>query len=308
MLSFKALDPAQSRHIAAIEDSHGETVELIFFTEQARGTSLNNEDFATQLAKYTKEGSSPTDFLMRDEYHLTIVPSNAIKGLQRETVAVFGKSGSGKSWSIKNYLRWYNLLYPRNKILFFSKNSLCNDPSYDEDLVEKITQVNLATMDSAIVPEQHRDSLLVFDDVLDSEITLSPNTIFPEYATASLAARNKMERECEKKARSVMACLNNSVKDALNLGRKYNLSCIAVYHKLRSGVNSTFVVEESSSCWLYPYTASKETIAGFLQQRLSFPKKTAAAIASEKFYSFDFLYVNNAGKLFYFTPNHFKFV
>lgn len=297
-----------SRHIAAIRDREGVTKECIFFTELSRGEKAPANDFAQQLAQYTVEGSTPEDFRMKDEYCLDILPSNGIKGLQRETVSVFGKSGSGKSWQIKNYIRNYLLLHPSNRVYFYSMNLLRNDPSYEEDLVEKITQIDLLSVDCPIDPSKYPNTLFVFDDVLDVKVSISPQTHFPNYANLPLNERTKLERECDKKAGSVKGLLNASVKNILNLGRKYNVSCISVYHKLKSGIDSTFIVEESSSCWLFPYTASKKTLASFLEERLSFSKEDSERIAREKFYQYDFLYVNSAGKHFIFTPNRFLFL
>lgn len=305
MLSFKPLKEKASRHIATIENSTGDVKECIFFTELSRGEHKPTNSFEEDLKQYVTEDSTPTDFRMKDDFKLSILPSNDTTGLQRETVSVFGKSGSGKSWQIKNYIRNYNLLRPKNKIFFYSMNRLENDTSYDEDLLEKITQIDLMSVDCAVDPEYYRDSLFIFDDVLDVKISISPASVFPGYKTANLQERSKMEKECDKKSTSVKSLLNASVKNILNLGRKYNISCIAVYHKLKSGMDSTFVVEESSSCWLYPYTASKKTIASFLEERLSFSKDDSEKISNEQFFQYDFLYINNSGKLFYFTPNHF---
>lgn len=309
MLSFKPLIPGKSRHVASIEDSEGDIKELIFFTEVGRKEKIPENDFEKRLQDYTEEGSTVDDFHVTDDYRLNIVPSNNIKGLQRETVSIFGKSGSGKSWQIKNYIRNYSLLHPGNKIYFYSMNKLENDPSYDADLLKKITQINLMSVDCAIHPEKYSESLFIFDDVLDVKFSLSPGDVFGlQYRLADLTAKSKMERDCSKKAASIKCFLNESVKNILNVGRKYDTSCIAVYHKLRSGIDSTFAVEESSSCWLYPYGATKHALHGFMTERLSFSKEEIKEFSKEQFYQYDFLYINNSGKLFYFTPNHFKFI
>lgn len=310
MLSFKPLLPGRSRHVASIDDSEGNTQQLLFFTEVGRKETIPENNFEEELKEYVEEDSTPQDFRVKEQYKLNIVPSNNITGLQRETISVFGKSGSGKSWQIKNYIRNYKLLHPGNNVYFYSLNKLENDPSYDEDLLENITQIDLMSVDCAILPENYKDSLFVFDDVLDVKFSLSPAEVFGlQYRLADIATKSRLERECNKKATSIKSFLNESVKNILNLGRKYNASCIAVYHKLRSGIESTFAVEESSACWLYPYTATKQALHSFMAERLSFSKDDIKAFAkNEEFYQYDFLCINNAGKLFYFTPNHFKFV
>lgn len=299
----------KSRHVASIEDLEGDVKELIFFTEVSRKEKTPENNFSEELKPYVEDGYTVSDFKVTDDYRLNIVPSNNITGLQRETVAVFGKSGSGKSWQIKNYIRNYCMLNPGNKVRFYSLNKLENDPSYDADLLKKIIQIDLMSVDCAIHPEKYPDSLFIFDDVLDVKFSLSPSDVFGlQYRTADMTAKSKMERDCNRRAVSIKAFLNESVKNILNLGRKYDTSCIAVYHKLRSGIESTFVVEESSSCWLYPYTATKQALSSFMMERLSFSKEDIKAFSTEEFYQYDFLYINTAGKLFYFTPNHFKFV
>lgn len=309
MLSFNPIIRGASRHVASIEDRSGETKELIFFTERSRlEPDAAPTTFSKDLQKYIASGT-PDDFKLKPEYLLNIVPSNEITGLQRETVSIFGKSGSGKSWQIKNYIRNYSLIHPGNQIYFYSMNKLANDPSYDESLRKKITQINLLSVDCAIDVERFQDSLIILDDVLDVKFSLSPVEVFgEEYQRANLTQKSKMERECKQKSESIRSFLNESVQNILNLGRKYNISCIAVYHKLRSGIHSTFAVEESSSCWLYPYTATKDALHGFLKQRLSFSKADLKQIEETEFFQYDFLYVNNAGKLFWFTPNRFKII
>lgn len=309
MLSFKALIPKRSRHIASIEDVEGETKEIVFFTEIARGEKIPTNNFEEELKKYTEEGSTVEDFKLKDEYRFNIIPSNTITGFQRETVAILGQNGSGKSWQIKNYIRNYSLLRPGNKIFFYSLNKLENDPTYDKDLLEKITQIDLMSVDCAILPEKFQDSLIIFDDVLDVKFSLSPAEVYGlEYQQADLTKKKKLADVCDKKSTSIKTFLNESLVNVINLGRKYNVSCISVFHKLKSGVDSTFAVEQSSSCWLYPYVESKQTLCGFLFDRLSFSREDVKEFSKEKFYQYDFLYINRGGKLFYFTPNHFKFI
>lgn len=309
MLSFKPLIPGASRHVAAIQDQQNNTKEMIFFTEVGRNAKLPANTFAKDLEQYVEPGFAVTDFKMLEGFKLAILPSNPIDGLPRETVSIFGKSGSGKSWQMKNYISNYAMMHPDNPIYFYSLNRLQNDPSYPEELREKITQIDLMTVDCAILPEHFSNALFVFDDVLDVTASISPAEMFgEEYLTADITARSRMERECDKKAQSIRACLNASVKNILNLGRKYGCSALLGYHKLRSGSAATYAVEESSSCWLYPHSATKSALASFLQERLSFSKQDVQELEKEEFFQFDFLSINNSGKLFFFTPNHFKFL
>ena len=311
MLSFKPLKDNASRHIASIEDNEGKIAELLYFTELSRDEEETTQasGFAGELTKYTLPGSSPTDFHMKRDYKLSIIPSNNIKGLQRETVSIFGKSGSGKSWQIKNYIRNYHLLKPKNDIFFLSLNKLADDESFDEDLCDIIQQVNLRSINKALSPKDFENSLFIFDDILDVNMSLDPEDVFGEqYQRAGFKDQVKMEKDCEAKTSAIKIFLNKTVQNILNQGRKYNVSCLAVYHKMKSGPSSVFLVEESSSCWLYPYGASKRTIASFLEERLSLSKDDTASLAKEKFYQYDFLSVNNSGKIYYFTPNHFKFL
>lgn len=309
MLSFKPIKANASRHIASIEDKDGNFKELIYFTELSRVDKVTDNNFEEELKQYTTPSSTIKDFHMNNDHQLTIMPSNDTKGLQRETVSVFGKSGSGKSYQINNYIMNYHTLKPRNKIFYFSVNDIKRDESIDDATREFITQVDLLAIDAVMDVKDFENSLVVFDDVLDVTVPIRPDLLFGErYTLGNVTERSKMERECSKRAESIKSSLHLSVKNILNLGRKYNISCIAVYHKLRSGSESTFLVEESSSCWLYPYTATKKPLMGFLEERLSLSKEDAKEIAQEKFYQWEFLYLNNSGKLFYFTPNHFKFL
>lgn len=309
MLSFKPLIPGASRHVAAIQDQQNNTKRMIFFTEVGRNAKLPENTFAEDLEQYVEPGFTVSDFKMREGFKLTILPSNPIDGLRRETISVFAKSGSGKSKTTADYVKLYQLLHPENVVYFYSLNKLELDPSYPEEVRERMVQVDLLSVDCALDPEQIPNSLAIFDDCLDVTYSLSPPQVFgEEYLTADLTARSRMERECDKKAQSIRTFLNASVKNILNLGRKYNTSCISIFHKLRGGSAATFAVEESSACWLYPHSATKSALASFLQERLSFSKQDVQELEKEEFFQYDFLSINNSGKLFFFTPNHFKFL
>jgi hypothetical protein len=109
---------------------------------------------------------------------------------------------------------------PRNKIYFFSLNKLADDESFDEDLRDIMVQVNLMTINEAIKPKKYENSLFVFDDILDVNMSLDPEDVFGEvYTYVDLPTQIKMEEECDKKRAAIKVYLNKSVKNILNQGR-----------------------------------------------------------------------------------------
>lgn len=309
MLSFNPVKENASRHVAAILDKQDDRnpVEFIYFTELSRGDKKPETDFEEKLKQYTVEGSTVKDFKLKDDrYELMILPSNNVKGIQREAISVFGKPGCGKSYQIAQYVRNYLVARPRNKVYFYSANKLKNDPSYDEYLREKIIQVDLMTVDCPIDPADYTDSLFIFDDVLDVDVGINPAEVFEGYATAPFNQKMKMQKDCDKQSKAVGALLNSSVRSIYNLGRKYNISCIAVYHKHYSGERSTFVLQGCTSCWVFPYSTTDSVLKSFLADKLSFPKEEAQAVVDRDHFLWEFMTINNSGKIFYFTPNHFK--
>ena len=307
MLSFKPLKENASRHIASIEDSKGNFKETLWFTELEDEYDKPVDNFAEEMKQYTTSDSTPQDFRLKKGYKLSILPSNPVDNLQRESIAIFGAPGSGKTWQINNYVANYHLMYPRNKIDYYSAND--QDASFDEETERHINRKKLWDVNGIIDVKQSGDSLIIFDDVLDVVVPIDPMDVYgEEYFQASLRDQLRMQKDCDAKAKSVNGYLNKSVVNILNLGRKYNINCIVVYHELRSGKPATFVVNLSSCCLLFPYLESRQTLMDYLKDRLSFSKQDIKQFEQEKFFNHNFMYLNKAGKRFYFTPNHFKFL
>lgn len=307
MLSFKPLKENRSRHIASIEDKGGNCLETLWLTELKDRYDQLDSNFAEEMKKYVTEDSTPENFFMKKGYKLSILPSNYVTDLHRDSIAIFGVPGSGKTWQINNYITNYKALHPRNKVYYYSINK--QDESMDEVIEEMITRVKLWEVDSVIDVMKEANTLHIFDDVVDANISIDPRDVYgEEYTLASFKDQIKMQKDCIEKAKMVRYYINQSASNILLLGRKYHIGCMIVYHELRGGKAPTTVVNLSSGCWLFPYTESRDTVCDYIKQRLSFSRKHIKELESEVFYPHDFMCVNKAGKRYYFTPNHFKFL
>ena len=138
MLSFKKVNDS-SRHIATIINREAnKSEELIFFSELGRFESINNDEFERKVKKYKAENVENDDTLiLKNEYKFELVPSNSVSNLERETIAIFGKSGSGKSFTIKKYIKNYLKIFPKNKVYYISLNDIFKDESFKDIIGNK---------------------------------------------------------------------------------------------------------------------------------------------------------------------------
>jgi nucleoside-triphosphatase THEP1 len=81
---------------------------------------------------------------------------------EREVGMITGQSGSGKSYYANKYIAEYKKAFKKNPIYFFSV--LEDDTSINDKLVKRI-KLNESWIDEALILEDVKDSLCVFDDI-----------------------------------------------------------------------------------------------------------------------------------------------
>jgi hypothetical protein len=84
------------------------------------------------------------------------------KTKERNVIACFGPSGSGKSWYIKLFLKAYKKEFPRNEIYMFSK--LKDDRSLDDVGGIKRVKIDDDLLDDPLETDDFRDSCVIMDD------------------------------------------------------------------------------------------------------------------------------------------------
>jgi Cdc6-like AAA superfamily ATPase len=81
---------------------------------------------------------------------------------ERSIIYITGKSGSGKSYYCKEWIKEYKKLYPKNPIYLFS--SLDSDPTIDE--IKDLKRIKLAPdfLKEEFTSEDFKDALVIADD------------------------------------------------------------------------------------------------------------------------------------------------
>lgn len=313
MLTFEPINKL-SRHVAYIGDNENEKIfQYLFFTEltereEERDTyAKEREEFLKELKEYV-EDIDENNLKLKSDYQFYLIPSNKTKTLERECILVAGKSGSGKSFYIKQYLNSYSQLYPKNKMYYISLNKISNDKSFDESLRKKITQIDLDTVNDVIDFSVYKNCIFIFDDILDVKASIKLEDHFPKAAIEkmNLKQRNDAIRQLSKRMDNLTFFLKESAINIHNLGRKNGISILSVFHKPKSGFLSSFISSESTSCVLYPHGIPRQSLKDYLIERLSLSKENANEILTLKTFQYSFLSVNTTGRLFYITPTRIK--
>ena len=316
MLSFKAINNL-SRHIAYISDQKNENLfEYVYFTELKESEEESNlyakekEEFAEEIKKYIKNTGDVDDIQLKSEYKFNLICANKTKTMERECIYVAGKSGSGKSYFISEYLDSYSQLFPKNKIYYLSLNKISNDKSFSEELRKKIIQINLDTVNDVIDFQIYKNCIFIFDDILDVKPSIKLEDHYPKtkIEKMNLKERNDAVRQLNKRMENIIFFLKQSAISIHNLGRKNNISIISVFHKPKSGHLSSFISSESTSCVLYPHGIATAALKDYLIERLSLSREATKEILAVKTYQYSFLSVNTSGRLFYITPSRIKLV
>ena len=154
------------------------------------------------------------------KFSLTVDPS-----AERQILAFFGPSGSGKSYLMKKYLKEYEKLYKNNPIYLFSKKK--TDVSLSD-----VKKLKRAIIDESLVThpmpyEFFTDSIVVFDDI----DTLNQTT--------------KVEK-------AIRSAVINIKDDILELGRDRRISTLISSHLATKGHETKTLLNESHMIVIYP--------------------------------------------------------
>lgn len=169
----------------------------------------------------------------------------------RDTIYCAGKSGSGKSTWVGNFIERYKKLFPRNNVILFSLKQ--QDPALD---VHNIIRIDLDE-DLYINPidlKEITNSLVIFDDV----------DCIDEKASAS----NKM-------IKNALMALKDKI---LQIGRSDNITIAITSHNVTDYKKSRIVLQESSLMTLFPSSGSNKQLEYCLKEYAGFNKEQIAKI------------------------------
>lgn len=329
MLSFKSLNE-HSRLIGLIMNDNDKVEETLYLNELLDYNLEQDSEFAKGIGKYAEEFEKNakdliTSFKMKKEYKLEVTPPVFNDTYERNISYICGKSGSGKSYYMAKYIRKYHHMNPRNLIYYVSANRIGNDKSYlplfEKKSFQKVfRQIRLSSINNIIPFEEYRNCIFIFDDILDVEVSLSPDEIANLYLEEKksnnaqdvkllLSDQVKIARITKIKSELIKHNIVNSIFALLNLGRKNGISVLVSDHKLHSGGNSCKIISESHNIVLFPHgNVSSSKLEEFLVKKLSFDKDQAAKVINKVFKKYEFLNINVAGDNFYLTSNEFKFL
>lgn len=313
MLSFEALSD-KSRSIACIMDKKKKKPKrVIYLTEKGRTKVEQAEDFPTDLSKFCDEKLSDGQCLiLKDGYEFEFCPPNKLPNMLRANYYINGRSGSGKSWYINELIVKYATMYPENEIYYISCNDINNDVSYSEEMKKRVKQIELTSITSTVDFKKFKSCFFLFDDVLDTDITLD---IVEEYQKEITEKKKELtrkqlltiEKETDGKSAAIKARIVKSIMSLIFLGRKQEISVAVVDHTLFSGKTSSDIIKESDYVTLFPYSnTSKLTLADFLMKKISFDVNQAKEVTENDWKQYDFLTIGNSGKKFYITPDKIK--
>tara|TARA_R110000823_G_scaffold240300_1_gene365322 strand:- start:98 stop:1045 length:948 start_codon:yes stop_codon:yes gene_type:complete len=156
-----------------------------------------------------------------------------------ERIFVPAPSGSGKSTFIGMYLKQLRILYPKRKIVIFSR--VLEDKPLDRfSNLERIPLDLEFLNDNPLDVEDFRGDILIFDDI---------DTII-----------NK----------SLVTMLRNFRDDVLECGRHYKITCISTSHLIMNFGATRTLINEAQSIVLFPRGASFYQLKNFLDKYLGF--------------------------------------
>jgi hypothetical protein len=172
---------------------------------------------------------------------------------QRESLYIFGQSGSGKTTFAQMYIMEYKRIYPNNRVFVFSRkeyDSILDDNIPDliriplnREFVRNVTRPNAGTD----ILEQYRDALILFDDFL---------------------------RIDDKVIKKAVEHLKNSV---LELGRQYNIDSISIQHRGLGYKNSECELTECTGIVFFPRSNLMES-KKLIESKLYYDKEQMSRI------------------------------
>lgn len=169
----------------------------------------------------------------------------------REIIYITAPSGAGKSFWVSQYCRNYQLMYPKNKVVLFSR--LADDTSLDS--VKNMIRIELTEelIDDPIdIQAELKDACVIFDDT---------DTIG------------------DKKIRKAVMDL---MDDILQTGRHSNTTALITSHLSTNYKETRIILAEAHKFVIFPKSSTRSTMDRLLDNYLGFDKKERQMIYNLK--------------------------
>lgn len=176
-----------------------------------------------------------------DEIMQQLPYSDIDKGNTRQILYISGASGSGKSYYTSDYMKEYNIKYPKNPIYIIS--SLDKDKKIDS--VKNTTRIilNEEFYNTPVKIDDFKNSLVVYDDT-----EMISNVLIQEKIT-------------------------NIKNLILTTGRHTNTSLIVTSHDTNAGRKTKLILLESHSITLFLITMGDKALKYLLETSFGFGRK-----------------------------------
>lgn len=165
---------------------------------------------------------------------------------------IIGRSGSGKSYYIKQWIQnFYKQLYKKRDVYLFS--ILENDKTLDElKFIKRIKLNSDFANDDELSTKDFKDSLLIFDDT-----------------------------DCIKD-KKVKAKVDKILDEVLQVGRHHNISALITRHTACNSKDTKMILAESHSFVIFPNGMGNKAITYLLDNYLGLDKRQIKKIKSLK--------------------------
>ena len=189
------------------------------------------------VSDYNQKVSNPkSDIKLNDENQRFQVVGDPKS--ERDIIYVTGRSGSGKSYFIKDYvINYYKKIHKNNPVFLFS--ALKDDKTIDE--IPKLIRINLNNEfanDDDITVKDFEDSCIIFDD------------------TDTL--KNKI----------VLAKVNHLLNECLQVGRHYKITCLITKHTACNSNDTKIILAESHQFVVFPQGLGNKSLKYLLDNYL----------------------------------------
>lgn len=159
----------------------------------------------------------------------------------RDSLYIAGASGSGKSTYASFYIREYQKMFPKNRIIVFSRVAM--DPAFDTIKGLKRFLIDDSLVEKPIEPKELTNSLVIFDDI---------DTI------------------PDKKQNEAVRQLRDSI---LETGRHESIYVISTSHQLMNYKHTRTLLLEATSTTFFIKSGSAYHINRFLKEYCGLNKK-----------------------------------
>ena len=221
--------------------------------------SMNFEHFGTPIAVVKRKEGKQRPVLSVDDAESahSNFPEFHLKGTdkfqpicnpntERMILYITGKSGSGKSWYCKEWVKEYQRLFPKNEIYLIS--ALQEDPTIDQIKGLNLIQLTEDFLKENLTAEDFKDSLVIADD------------------TDCLTDKKMLKH------------VNKILDSILQTGRHWRTSLLITSHVGCNGSSTKMILNEAHQITFFPSGMGNRSLKYLLDSYLGLDKKQTEKI------------------------------